>query len=192
MSRHIFAAGLIISVAYAAVHIAFADPTLLTGAAPLRLSVRNYLGNVLGSGMVWGIFSYLIGKNYSGRWLKALLAGTGIIVLMLAVHYALLVVFGVYNWREAFEYNAQWFILALLSGPVLGLAGAASAQFRWFDYLAVLGFLLEPVIAGLVPGSSYLPRTTTIPEYFAAATLWLIGAGLLFWRGRARFKAQQD
>ncbi|WP_248099359.1 hypothetical protein [Corynebacterium kefirresidentii] len=109
MSRHIFAAGLIISVAYAAVHIAFADPTLLTGAAPLRLSVRNYLGNVLGSGMVWGIFSYLIGKNYSGRWLKALLAGTGIIVLMLAVHYALLVVFGVYNWREAFEYNAQWF-----------------------------------------------------------------------------------
>ena len=51
------------------------------------------------------------------------------------------------------------------------LAGAASAQFRWFDYLAVLGFLLEPVIAGLVPGSSYLPRTTTIPGYFAAATL---------------------
>ena len=92
MSRHILAAGLIISVAYAAVHIAFADATLLTGAAPLRLSVRNYLGNVLGSGMVWGIFSYLIGKNYSGRWLKALLAGTGIIVLMLAVHYALLVV----------------------------------------------------------------------------------------------------
>ena len=184
MSRHIFAAGLIISVAYAAVHIAFADPTLLTGAAPLRLSVRNYLGNVLGSGMVWGIFSYLIGKNFSGRWLKAPLAGTGIIVLMLAVHYALLVVFGVYNWREAFEYNAQWFILALISGPVLGLAGAASAQFRWFDYLAVLGFLLEPVIAGLVPGSSYLPRTTTIPGYFAAATLWLIGAGLFFWQRR--------
>ena len=42
MSRHILAAGLIISVAYAAVHIAFADATLLTGAAPLRLSVRNY------------------------------------------------------------------------------------------------------------------------------------------------------
>ena len=184
MSRHIFAAGLIISVAYAAVHIAFSDTTVLTGAAPLRLSVRNYLGNVLGSGMVWGIFSYLIGKNYSGRWLKALLAGTGIIVLMLAVHYALLVVFGVYNWREAFEYNAQWFILALISGPVLGLAGAASAQFRWFDYLAVLGFLLEPVLAGLVPGSSYLPRTTTIPGYFAAATLWLIGAGLFFWQRR--------
>ena len=192
MSRHIFAAGLIISVAYAAVHIAFADPTLLTGAAPLRLSVRNYLGNVLGSGMVWGIFSYLIGKKFSGRWLKALLAGTGIIVLMLAVHYALLVVFGVYNWREAFEYNAQWFILALLSGPVLGLAGAASAQFRWFDYLAVLGFLIEPVIAGLVPGRSYLPRTTTIPGYFAAATLWLIGAGFLIWQRRARPKVQQD
>ena len=184
MSRHILAAGLIISVAYAAVHIAFADATLLTGAAPLRLSVRNYLGNVLGSGMVWGIFSYLMGKNFPGRWLKALLAGTGIIVMMLAVHYTLLVVFGVYSWSEAFEYNAQWFFLALLSGPVLGLAGAASARFRWFDYLAVLGFLLEPVVAGLIPGSSYLPRTTTIPGYFAAATLWLIGAGFLIWQRR--------
>ena len=52
MSRHILAAGLIISVAYAAVHIAFADATLLTGAAPLRLSVRNYLGNVLGLSLI--------------------------------------------------------------------------------------------------------------------------------------------
>ena len=66
----------------------------------------------------------------------------------------------------------------------MGLAGAASAQFRWFDYLAVLGFLIEPVIAGLVPGRSYLPRTTTIPGYVAAATLWLIGAGLFFWQRR--------
>ena len=185
MSRHILAAGLIIAVAYAVVHIAFADATLLTGAAPLRLSVRNYLGNVLGSGMVWGIFSYLMGKDFPGRWLKALLASTGIILMMLAVHYALLVVFGVYNWREAFEYNAQWFLLALISGPVLGLAGAAAARFRWFDYLAVLGFLLEPVVAGLVPGSSYLPRTTTIPGYFAAATLWLIGAGFFIWQRRS-------
>ena len=96
---------------------------------------------------------------------------------MLVVHYALLMVFGVYNWREAFEYNAQWFFLALVSGPVLGLAGAASARFRWFDLFAALGFFLEPVITGQVPGSSYLPRTTTIPGYFAAATLWLIGAG---------------
>ena len=184
MPRRILAAGLIISAAYAAVHIAFGDTTLLTGAAPLRLSLRNYLGNVLGSGMVWGIFSYLVGKAFPGRWLKALLAGTGIIVMMLAVHYGLLVVFGVYNWREAFEYNAQWFFLALLSGPVLGLAGAASARFCWFDYLAVLGFLLEPVVAGLVPGNSYLPRTTTIPGYFAAATLWLIGAGFFIWQRR--------
>lgn len=179
MSRHILAAGFIIAVAYAAVHIAFA------GAAPLRLSVRNYLGNVLGSGMVWGIFSYLMGKDFPGRWLKAPLAGTGIIVIMLVVHYALLVVFGVYNWREAFEYNAQWFLLALVSGPVLGLAGAAAARFRWFDYLAVLGFLLEPVIAGFIPGSAYLPRTTTIPGYFAAATLWLIGAGFFIWQRRS-------
>ena len=82
MPRRILAAGLIISVAYAAVHIAFGDTTLLTGAAPLRLSLRNYLGNVLGSGMVWGIFSYLVGKAFPGRWLKALLAGTGIIVMM--------------------------------------------------------------------------------------------------------------
>lgn len=185
MSRHILAAGLIIAVAYAAVHIAFADATLLTGAGPLRLSVRNYLGNVLGSGMVWGIFSYLIGKDFPGRWRKAPLAGTGIIVMMLAVHYALLVFFGVYNWREAFEYNAQWFLLALISGPVLGLAGAASARFRWFDYAAALGFFLEPVITGQVPGSSYLSRTTTIPGYFAAATLWLIGAGFFIWRRRS-------
>ena len=182
MSRHILAAGLIIAVAYAVVHIAFADATLLTGAAPLRLSVRNYLGNVLGSGMVWGVFSYLMGKEFPSRWRNALLAGTGIILMMLAVHYALLVVFGVYNWREAFEYNAQWFLLALISGPVLGLAGAAATRFRWFDYLAVLGFLLEPVIAGFIPGSAYLPRTTTIPGYCAAATLWLIGAGFLIWK----------
>ena len=156
MSRHILTAGFIIAVAYAAVHIAFADATLLTGAAPLRLSVRNYLGNVLGSGMVWGIFSYLMGKDFPGRWLKALLAGTGIVVIMLVVHYVLLMIFGVYNWREAFEYNAQWFLLALVSGPVLGLAGAASAQFRWFDYAAALGFLLEPVIAGFIPGLSLI------------------------------------
>ena len=103
---------------------------------------------------------------------------------MLVVHYALLMVFGVYNWREAFEYNAQWFFLALVSGPVLGLAGAASARFRWFDLFAALGFFLEPVITGQVPGSSYLPRTTTIPGYFAAATLWLIGAGFLIWQRR--------
>lgn len=48
MPRQILAAGLIISVAYAAVHIAFADAALLTGAVPLRLSMRNYLDNVLG------------------------------------------------------------------------------------------------------------------------------------------------
>lgn len=151
MSRHSLAAGLIISVAYAAVHIVFGDTTLLTGAAPLRLSVHNYLGNVLASGMVWGIFSYLAGKAFPGRWLKA-----------------------------------------LLSGPVLGLAGAASARFRWFDLFAALGFFLEPVITAQVPSSSYLPHTTTIPGYFAAATLWLIGAGFLIWQRRARPKAQQD
>ena len=73
MSRHILAAGLIIAVAYAVVHIAFADATLLTGAAPLRLSVRNYLGNVLGSGMVWGVFSYLMGKEFPSRWRLSLI-----------------------------------------------------------------------------------------------------------------------
>ena len=61
-------------------------------------------------------------------------------------------------------------------GGIVGFVGAALS--------AVLGFLLEPVVAGLVPGSSYLPRTTTIPGYFAAATLWLIGAGFLIWQRR--------
>lgn len=101
-SQYVFLAGLAVSVAYAAVHIAFSDPALIEGTAPVRLSLRNYLGPVLGSGMVWALFAYLMGKACAHRRTTASFAGAGILLLMLAVHYALLFGFGIYDWQTAF------------------------------------------------------------------------------------------
>lgn len=187
-SQYVLLAGLAVSVAYAVVHIAFSDPALIEGTAPARLSLRNYLGPVLGSGMVWALFAYLMGKACSHRWTTAFFAGAGILLLMLAVHYGLLSAFGIYDWQTAFLANAAWFLFALIAGPLFGAAGAFSHRLGWLDYVAVLGFVLEPLVTGLIPGNGIDPQTTTTPGYLAAVTLWMIGAVFFYCERRAPIK----
>ena len=62
---------------------------MLSGEANVLLFLRNTVGVVMGSGILWASMSVWAGRVADPRLWRSILAGTVIIFVMLAIHYAL-------------------------------------------------------------------------------------------------------
>lgn len=118
--------------------------SMLSGEANVLLFLRNTVGLVVGSGILWASMSVWAGRLAGPRLWRSLLAGTIIILAMLVVHYSFGLLIGVFD-SQVFSNNALWMYGPFLAGPVLGLAGGLSHKMPWLLLIVPLGLIAEPL-----------------------------------------------
>jgi hypothetical protein len=143
---------------------------MLSGEANSLLFLRNTVGLVVGSGILWASMSVWAGRVAGPRLWRSILAGTVIIFAMLAIHYTFGLLIGVFD-EQTFSSNALWMYGSFISGPTFGLIGGLSHKFPWLLLIVPLGHIAELVINS-IPGTGFLPW----PTVWAG---WVFGAALI-------------
>ena len=154
--------------------------SMLSGEANVLLFLRNTVGLVVGSGILWASMSVWAGRLAGPRLWRSLLAGTIIILAMLVVHYSFGLLIGVFD-SQVFSNNALWMYGSFLAGPVLGLAGGLSHKMPWLLLIVPLGLIAEPFVINSIPGSGFLPWPTVWAGWASGAVLIALGFGLVFY-----------
>ena len=85
----------VLTFGYALGHIT--TIAMLSGEADVLLFLRNTVGLVMGSGILWASMSVWAGRIAGPRLWRSILAGTVIIFAMLAIHYAFGFLIGVFD-----------------------------------------------------------------------------------------------
>lgn len=128
----------------------FTTTAMLSGEANSLLFLRNTVGLVVGSGILWASMSVWAGRVAGPRLWRSILAGTVIIFAMLAIHYAFGLLIGVFD-DQIFSSNALWMYGSFISGPTFGLIGGLSHKFPWLLLIVPLGLIAEPFVINSIP-----------------------------------------
>ena len=144
----------VLTFGYALGHIT--TIAMLSGEANVLLFLRNTVGLVMGSGILWASMSVWAGRIAGPRLWRSTLAGTVIIFAMLAIHYAFGFLIGVFD-NQVFSSNALWMYGSFITGPILGLVGGLSHKIPWLLLIVPLGLIAEPFVINSIPGMDFLP-----------------------------------
>lgn len=165
----------VLTFGYALGHIT--TIAMLSGEANVLLFLRNTVGLVMGSGILWASMSVWAGRLAGPRLWRSILAGTVIIFAMLAIHYAFGFLIGVFD-DEVFSSNALWIYGSFIAGPILGLIGGLSHKKPWLLLIVPLGLIAEPFVINSIPGMDFLPWPTIWAGWVSGALLIALGIAL--------------
>ncbi|HCJ68572.1 hypothetical protein ACTXN9_11795 [Corynebacterium casei] len=150
----------VLTFGYALGH--FTTTAMLSGEANSLLFLRNTVGLVVGSGILWASMSVWAGRVAGPRLWRSILAGTVIIFAMLAIHYAFGLLIGVFD-DQIFSSNALWMYGSFISGPTFGLIGGLSHKFPWLLLIVPLGLIAEPFVINSIPARVFSPGPPSGP-----------------------------
>ena len=171
----------VLTFGYALGHIT--TTAMLSGEANSLLFLRNTVGLVLGSGILWASMSVCAGRVAGPRLWRSILAGTVIIFAMLTIHYAFGLLIGVFD-DQIYSSNALWMYGSFISGPIFGLIGGLSRKFPWLLLIVPLGLIAEPFVINSIPGTDFLPWPTVWAGWVSGAVLISLGIvlALYLWK----------
>lgn len=167
----------------------FTTTAVLSGEANSLLFLRNTVGLVVGSGILWASMSVWAGRVAGPRLWRSILAGTVIIFAMLAIHYAFGLLIGVFD-DQIFSSNALWMYGSFISGPTFGLIGGISHRFPWLLLIVPLGLIAEPFVINSIPGTGFLPWPTVWAGWVSGAVLISLGIVLALYLWKVVIQAQ--
>lgn len=177
----------VLTFGYALGH--FTTTAMLSGEANSLLFLRNTVGLVVGSGILWASMSVWAGRVAGPRLWRSILAGTVIIFAMLAIHYAFGLLIGVFD-DQIFSSNALWMYGSFISGPTFGLIGGLSHKFPWLLLIVPLGLIAEPFVINSIPGTGFLPWPTVWAGWVSGAVLISLGIALALYLWKVVFQPQ--
>lgn len=165
----------VLTFGYALGH--FTSIAMLSGEANVLLFLRNTVGLVMGSGILWASMSVWAGRLAGPRLWRSILAGTVIIFAMLAIHYAFGFLIGVFD-NQVFSSNALWMYGSFIAGPILGLVGGLCHKVPWLLLIVPLGLVAEPFVINSIPGMDFLPWPAIWAGWESGALLIALGIAL--------------
>lgn len=177
----------VLTFGYALGH--FTTTAMLSCEANSLLFLRNTVGLVVGSGILWASMSVWAGRVAGPRLWRSILAGTVIIFAMLAIHYAFGLLIGVFD-DQIFSSNALWMYGSFISGPTFGLIGGLSHKFPWLLLIVPLGLIAEPFVINSIPGTGFLPWPTVWAGWVSGAVLISLGIVLALYLWKVVIQAQ--
>ena len=177
----------VLAFGYAIGH--FTSIAMLSGEANVLLFLRNTVGLVMGSGILWASMSVWAGRLAGPRLWRSILAGTVIIFAMLAIHYAFGFLIGVFD-DQVFRSNALWMYGSFIAGPILGLVGGLSHKVPWLLLIVPLGLVAEPFVINSIPGMDFLPGPTIWAGWMSGALLIALSIALAIYLWKAVIQPQ--
>ncbi|AKK12001.1 hypothetical protein [Corynebacterium uterequi] len=158
----------------------------LEGRAPRVDYVRGVASKLVNSGTLWAAVPFVAGA-WSRRWWVGAVAGCAAAMASLVVHYGLGTIFGMFTPMD-WVYNAQWFFLALVLCPLLGLMGFGSQRPGLIGdvllFTVPVGALAEPLVTSLFTPWERLPWPDRYSDITTGAVLVLAGAAGVVWAAR--------
>lgn len=154
-----WALGAVLGLALVSLASNITTDSQLAGEANMWLAIRFTISKVANAGTLWAGLAVAVGWFLRGR-MPAVVGGILAGVLVLAVHYGLGVLSGMFD-SSIWAHNWHWFVAAVITGGPLGLVGAIARQGGMWGVLARLlvpaAAVVEPFARGLFTTPAFLP-----------------------------------